>query len=87
MKAQLNANSGEVTTIRLYGKLGARFGRVHRLAVSSAAEAVSALGSQLQGFNAYLTRSKDNCSTASATWMSVSCRWPTANRTSASHRS
>jgi predicted phage tail protein len=49
-----------VRTIRLYGKLGKRFGRVHRLAVNSAAEAVRALGSQLRGFDAYLTQSKDN---------------------------
>lgn len=49
-----------VRTIRLYGKLGARFGRVHRMAVSSAAEAIRALGSQIRGFDAYLTQSKDN---------------------------
>ena len=30
-------------TIRLYGKLGTRFGRIHRLAVASAAEAVRVL--------------------------------------------
>lgn len=51
--------SERVTTIRLYGKLGAKFGRVHRLAVSSAAEAVHALSMQLVGFEAYLTQSKD----------------------------
>lgn len=49
-----------MTTIRLYGKLGARFGRVHHLAVNSAAEAIRALGSQLHGFDAHLTQSKDN---------------------------
>ncbi|MBP1314534.1 tail assembly protein [Herbaspirillum sp. 1130] len=37
-------------TIRLYGNLGARFGRVHRLAVSSAREAVKALCVLLPGF-------------------------------------
>lgn len=37
-------------TIRLYGALGARFGRVHRLAVSSAREAVKALCVLLPGF-------------------------------------
>lgn len=36
--------------IRLHGHLGARFGRVHHLAVDSAAEAVRALGSQCKGF-------------------------------------
>src|SRR5574344_1910257 len=35
--------SEELRTIRLYGKLGAKFGRVHRLAVSSCAEAMQAL--------------------------------------------
>lgn len=50
----------ELTTIRLYGRLGALFGRVHRMAVSSAAEAVCALGSQLPGFERYLTEAKDN---------------------------
>lgn len=50
----------QLTTIRLYGRLGAKFGRVHRMAVSSAAEAVNALGSQLRGFDKYLTEAKDN---------------------------
>jgi predicted phage tail protein len=48
-----------IRTIRLYGKLGVRFGRVHHLAVSSAAEAVRALGVLHQGFNRFLTESKD----------------------------
>lgn len=60
MKANLNVNSGEVTTIRLYGRLGAKFGRVHRMAVGSAAEAVRALCSQLPGFDRFLTEAKDN---------------------------
>lgn len=50
----------QLTTIRLYGKLGKLFGRVHRMAVSSAAEAVRALGSQLPGFDRFLTEGKDN---------------------------
>lgn len=45
--------------VRLYGELGARFGRVHELAVSSAAEAVRALGVMLHGFDAHLTNAKD----------------------------
>jgi predicted phage tail protein len=57
---RLNANSGEVTTIRLYGRLGVKFGRVHKLAVGSAAEAVRALCSQLRGLERYLNESKDN---------------------------
>lgn len=46
-------------TIRLYGQLGSKFGRVHRFAVASPAEAVRALCSQLRGFEAFLTNSKD----------------------------
>lgn len=46
-------------TVRLYGELGARFGRVHRLAVASAAEAVRALCTLLPGFEAHLLHSKD----------------------------
>lgn len=56
----LNVNSGELTTVRLYGRMGKLFGRVHYLAVNSAAEAVRALCSQLPGFERYLTESKDN---------------------------
>lgn len=48
-----------IRTIRLYGKLGARFGRVHRTAVRSAAEAVRALGVLLPGFQQELASSKD----------------------------
>lgn len=50
----------DLKTIRLYGKLGARFGRVHRLAVSTPAEAVRALCSQYPGFQEYMTQAKDN---------------------------
>lgn len=42
-------------TIRLYGKLGAKFGRVHHLAVTTAAEAVRALCVVIPGFEAYFT--------------------------------
>src|SRR5687768_4592927 len=55
----LNVNTGKLVTVRLYGVLGRKFGRVHRLAVNSAAEAVRALDSQLRGFDAFLTQSKD----------------------------
>lgn len=48
-----------IRTVRLYGKLGARFGRVHRLAVNSAAEAVRALGVLHKGFDQFLIDSKD----------------------------
>ncbi len=49
----------EVRNVLLYGRLGARFGRVHRLAVKSPAEAVHALGVLLDGFTAFLAASKD----------------------------
>lgn len=47
-----------LTTIRLYGKLGALFGRKYRLNVKSPAEAMRALCVQLKGFESYLTNSK-----------------------------
>jgi predicted phage tail protein len=49
----------QLTTIRLYGVLGALFGRQHRLAVGSVAEAIRALGCQLKGFTEFLTNSHD----------------------------
>lgn len=45
-------------TIRLYGHLGARFGRVYRLDVASPAEAIRALLMQLPGFRAALLSSE-----------------------------
>ncbi|WP_081933885.1 tail assembly protein [Massilia sp. 9096] len=45
--------------IRLYGKLGATFGRVHRLAVASTAEAVRALCALLPGFERELMTSHE----------------------------
>jgi predicted phage tail protein len=48
-----------VRTVRLYGRLGARFGRVHRLAVASTAEAVRALAVLLPGFERELMTSRD----------------------------
>lgn len=45
-------------TIRLCGKLGARFGRRFRLAVNSPAEAVHALCTMLPGFQQYLMGAK-----------------------------
>lgn len=44
--------------VRLYGWLGTQFGRVHRLAVSSAAEAIRALCVLLPGFEAALAESE-----------------------------
>ena len=53
------ATTNHLTKIILYGILGRKFGRVHYLAVESAAEAVRALGALLPGFHAFLTQSKD----------------------------
>ncbi|RSK77847.1 tail assembly protein [Pandoraea apista] len=50
--------SEKLRDIRLYGALGAKFGRVHRLAVNSAAEAIHALGIVLPGFKMELMGSK-----------------------------
>ncbi|GGA05500.1 tail assembly protein [Dyella caseinilytica] len=52
----------QLRTIRLYGKLGARFGRVHRFALdgNSISEAMQALSSQLAGFRAFMMQAKDN---------------------------
>lgn len=52
-------SSDTLRTVRLYGKLGARFGREFKLAVRSTAEAVRALCVQLPGFEAELMGSKD----------------------------
>ncbi|MCT9843573.1 tail assembly protein [Leclercia adecarboxylata ATCC 23216 = NBRC 102595] len=49
-----------LTTIRLYGALGARFGRVHRLAVQTSAEAVKALCINFDGLESYLLNAKKN---------------------------
>ncbi|MDU4998917.1 MAG: tail assembly protein [Enterobacteriaceae bacterium] len=49
-----------LTTIRLYGALGARFGRVHKLAVQTPAEAVKALCINLDGLEGYLMNAKNN---------------------------
>ena len=48
-------NVNELKTIRLYGKLGAMFGRVHRLVVDSPAEACRALSVIIPGFEQYMS--------------------------------
>jgi len=53
------APNERLRTIRLYGTLGARFGRVHTLAVNSAAEACRALGVLLPGFEQFMIGSRD----------------------------
>ncbi len=48
----------QLKTIRLYGRLGAEFGRLHRLAVSSTTEAIRALCVLLPGFESRLLDSE-----------------------------
>lgn len=50
----------KLRAVRLYGIAGTRFGRVHRLAVSSTAEAVRALSVLLPGFGKFLLEARDN---------------------------
>jgi predicted phage tail protein len=49
----------ELRIIRLYGKLGTQFGRIHRLAVASTAEAVRALCVLIPGFEREMMTSGD----------------------------
>lgn len=44
----------KLTTVRLSGQLGKRFGKVHKFYVSSPGEAVRALCSQIKGFEQYM---------------------------------
>lgn len=48
-----------VRTVRLYGVLGAQFGREYRLAVSSPREAMRALACQVPGLRQFLETSKE----------------------------
>lgn len=52
-----DTTSQPLRTIKLTGILGRKFGRIHRLAVDSPAEAVRALCAIKQGFRAFLERS------------------------------
>lgn len=51
--------SEALTTIRLNGELGKKFGRVHHFAVQSVAEAVRAMSVMIPGFQAELMNSQD----------------------------
>ncbi len=53
------APNERLRTIRLHGRLGARFGRVHTLAVNSAAEACRALAVLFPGFEQFMYEAKD----------------------------
>lgn len=50
----------KLRTIRLYGKLGAIFGRVHRFVVGSPTQAIGALCAMIPGFEKHLMESHDN---------------------------
>ncbi|RQZ27304.1 tail assembly protein [Burkholderia sp. Bp9017] len=50
--------SERLREVRLYGIAGTRFGRVHRLAVSSTAEAVRALSVLIPGFRQFLLEAR-----------------------------
>lgn len=52
--------SEKLRTVRLYGVVGSRFGRVHRLAVASTREAVRALCVTVPGFEKFMMNAKDN---------------------------
>lgn len=52
--------SDKLRTIRLYGILGTKFGRVHRLAVRNAQEALRALSVLIPGFEKYMIESKND---------------------------
>jgi len=45
-------------TVRLYGVLGAKFGRVHRLVIDTPREAIKALSVTIPGFERFLQTSK-----------------------------
>lgn len=49
----------QIRTIRLYGKLGAKFGRVHRYVFQSASGALRALCAMVPGFEAELMSSRE----------------------------
>lgn len=50
----------KLVLVRLYGKLGATFGREHRLSVSSVREAVRALCIMIPGFERYMETSHEH---------------------------
>jgi len=54
-------STSSMRTIRLYGQLGSKFGRIHRAALetNTPAEAVRYLRSQFPGIDAYLVGAKD----------------------------
>ena len=50
--------SNNIVTVRFYGKLGATFGRVHKVAVNNCSEAVTFLSAIIPGLEKYLLESE-----------------------------
>lgn len=59
MAMTITESARVVRTVRLYGVLGARFGREFRLAVTSPREAMRALAAQLPGLRRFLETSRE----------------------------
>lgn len=55
----MSATTHEYRMVRLYGVLGATFGRYHRLVVSTPQEAIKALSVTIPGFERFLQTAKD----------------------------
>lgn len=55
----MSVTTHEYRMVRLYGVLGAKFGRYHRLVVSTPQEAIKALSVTIPGFERFLQTAKD----------------------------
>lgn len=54
MESAVQAGGSRLTTVRLSGQIGKKFGKVHRFYIDTPAEAVRALCSQVKGFEQYM---------------------------------
>jgi len=50
----MDNNKNKLTTIKLSGQLGKKFGKIHRFYISSPGEAIRALCSQVKGFESHM---------------------------------
>ncbi|MFV9065660.1 tail assembly protein [Serratia fonticola] len=55
----MNATPYEFRVVRLYGILGAKFGRVHQLVISTPKEAIKALSITIPGFERFLKTARE----------------------------
>ncbi|MDQ9128544.1 tail assembly protein [Serratia fonticola] len=55
----MNATMHEYRMVRLYGILGAKFGRIHKLVISTPKEAIKALSIIIPGFERFLQTAKE----------------------------